>query len=94
MAQYFNIAKDIARGYEHQVHNLEFHDADMRKKGWWAQHSFKGLAKSVGSFVEGVTGGESLQTLDAKEEQDLAKRGIRKFMDPTSNLSTRGRRMT
>jgi hypothetical protein len=48
----------------------------------------------MGSFVEGVTGGESLQTQDAKEEQDLAKRGIRKFMDPTSNLSTRGRRMT
>ena len=43
----------------------------MQEKGWWAQHSFKGLAKSMGSFVEGVTGGESLQTQDAKEEQDL-----------------------
>ena len=94
MAQYFNIVKDLSRGYEHQIHNAQFHDPDMRKKGWLAQHSFKGFAKSLGSFVEGVTGGESLQTQDAKEEQDLAKRGIGKYMDPTSNLSTRGRRMS
>ena len=59
MAQYFNIVKDLSRGYEHQIHNAQFHDPDMRKKGWLAQHSFKGFANLIAAFlgVPGVGGG-------------------------------------
>ena len=84
--EYFNVAKDISRGFDHQKHELKYHDADMRKKTWWDQHSLKGFAKSVGSFVEGVTGGEDLQNMDTKEEKNLAATGVGKYQawDPAN----------
>ena len=89
----WDIFKDVSRGFEHQKHELKYHDADMRKKGWWNQHSLRGFAGSVGSFVEGVTGGEGLATADVKETRDFEKHGIKPYQDWTiesSNQSTRG----
>jgi hypothetical protein len=68
--EYFNVATDISRGFDHHKHELKYHDADMRKNNWWDQYSLKGFAKSVGRFVDGVTGGEKLQNMDTKEEKE------------------------
>ena len=94
MAQYFNIFKDVGRGFEHQTHQQKYHDEDFRKKGWKKQHTLASLGRSFASFGEGLMGGEGLVAQDVAEERELTKAGVRPYQAPTSNQSNTGSHMT